>query len=107
MASDMTPTPPAEELGAKQADEYAAKHWSGDDYTAAFDSYIAGYQAALAALTPQPTADAVALVDALIDAAGYAADGRMGYDKECEAARAAVLAAMRGTTTPTDSKKEK
>jgi hypothetical protein len=35
------------EAGAKLADEYASKHWSGDDYTAAFDSYIAGYQAAL------------------------------------------------------------
>lgn len=51
-----------EEAGAKLADEYASKHWSGDDYTAAFDSFIAGYQAAL---TPQPSAEDAAVLDAL------------------------------------------
>lgn len=36
------------------ADKYASKNWSGDDYTASFDSFIAGYQAAVLARMSTP-----------------------------------------------------
>ena len=91
-----------EEAGAKLADEYASKHWSGDDYTAAFDSFIAGYQAAL---TPQPSAEDAAVLDALEEA--YAdvldipdkiagVDSIAAVNARHTEARAAVLARMAG-----------
>ena len=88
-------TAPKPDPAALLADAYASKNMTVDDYAASFDSFIAGYRAAL---TPQALAGDEAVLcefeEALCEYTHSSANADAEQRARFKKARAAVLARM-------------